>query len=190
MPTIRVYRPLTALVVMLMALHGFAQTNAGPNQASEGRVVEGANGTQVLISPNEGARAFQQRWGYAPAIRAGDWIYLSGVIAGPAPDEGTDVAAFERGLRRTFAALEQTLAALDASFEDVIKINTYHVFDSDYFNGSKLEHMEAVRQVKVEMMGDHTPTWSAIGVSELFSDAGLVEIELTVYAPQDHQEVE
>ena len=32
---------------------------------------------------------------------------------------------------------------------------------------------------------DTTPAWSAIGVAELFSDAGLVEIELTVYAPVD-----
>ena len=43
--------------------------------------------------------------------------------------------------------------------------------------------MEAVRAIKQEFMGDATPAWTAIGVSELFTDSGLVEIELTVYAP-------
>ena len=145
---------------------------------AQNRVMDGPNGTQVVVSENEGARAFQERWGYAPAIRAGDMILMSGVIAGVAPDDGTDAEAFKRGLRRSFGAL-------DASFEDVVKINTYHVFDSDYFDGNKMAHMEAVREVKVEVMGDVTPAWSAIGVSELFTDSGLVEIELTVYAPLD-----
>ena len=152
---------------------------------AQGGVIDGPNGTQVVVSENEGAREFQQRWGYAPAIRAGDMILMSGAIAGTAPGEGTDAEAFKHSLRRTFAALEQNLAALDASFENVVKINTYHVFDSEYFDGDKLAHMEAVREVKVEVMGDVTPAWSAIGVSELFTDSGLVEIELTVYAPRD-----
>lgn len=152
---------------------------------AQGRVIDGPNGTRVVVSGNEGARAFQERWGYAPAIRAGDMILMSGVIAGTAPGDGTDAEAFKRGLRRSFAALEENLAALDASFEDVVKINTYHVFDSEYFDGDKMAHMEAVREVKVEVMGDVAPAWSAIGVSELFTDSGLVEIELTVYAPLD-----
>ena len=169
--------PFTLGVALALSVSTSAQ--------AETEVIDGPNGTRVVVAGNEGARAFHERWGYAPAIRSGDFIVMAGVIAGPAPDDGTDTEAFKRGLERTFGALEETLEALDASFADVVKLNTYHVFDSDYFDGSKIEHMEAVRAVKMEMMGDARPTWTAIGVSELFSDSGLVEIELTVYAPID-----
>lgn len=125
------------------------------------------------------------RRGCAPAIRAGDFIVMAGLIAGPAPDEGTGVEAFQAGLRRTFAALEQHLAALDATFTDVVMITSYHVFDSAYFDGDKAAHVEAVRAIKEEAMGAARPTWTAIGVSELFTDSGLVEIELTVFVRQE-----
>ena len=152
---------------------------------SESQSVAGPNNTRIVVAADEGARAFHQQWGYAPAIRAGDYIVLSGIIAGPPPDGGTDVDAFKGSLRRTFARLQQHLEALDASLADVIRLNTYHVFNSPYFQGSKLEHMEAVRAVKQEFMGSVTPTWTAIGVSELFTDSGLVEIEITAYAPKN-----
>ncbi|MDJ0653955.1 MAG: Rid family hydrolase [Xanthomonadales bacterium] len=150
---------------------------------TETQTIAGANDTRIVVAADEGARAFHQQWGYAPAIRAGDFVVLSGIIAGPPPDAGTDVDAFKASLRRTFARLQQHLNALDASFDDVIKLNTYHVFKSPYFAGTKLEHMEAVRAIKQEFIGSATPTWTAIGVSELFTDSGLVEIEITAYAP-------
>lgn len=162
-------------LLLLMPLTAQAQTDPA--------VKKGVNNTQIVVSANEGARTFHTRWGYAPAVRAGDYIHMSGVIAGRDSSEGTDAEAFKQGLRRAFSSLRDNLKALDASLEDVIKIHTYHVFDSRHFDGDKVAHMEAVREVKVEFMGDATPAWTAIGVSELFTDTGLVEIELTVYAP-------
>lgn len=172
-----VYRYLTA-VLLLVLTHPVALAQSG------GSVSQGPNGTEIVVSGDEGARGFHARWGYAPAVRAGDIIVMSGVIAGPAPGDGASVEAFKGSLRRTFARLKADLAVLDASLLDVIKINTYHVWDSKYFDGDKVAHMEAVRDIKQEFMGKATPAWSAIGVSELFTDSGLVEIELTVYSPR------
>ena len=42
----------------------------------------------VLMPENPEARAFQEAVGYADAVIAGDTIYLSGVVAGPAAGEG------------------------------------------------------------------------------------------------------
>lgn len=159
-----------------------ALANTGVSAQAKDTVVDGRNGTRIVVAGDEGARSFQQQWGYAPAVEAGGFVFLSGAIAGPASDEGIDTEAFKQGLRRTFASLAKRLEALDVSFADVVKINTYHVYESAYFDGDKMAHMEAVRAVKEEFMGDATPAWSAIGVSELFSDEGLVEIELTLYA--------
>ena len=41
----------------------------------------------VLMPENPEARAFQEAVGYATAVIAGDTIYLSGVVAGPADGE-------------------------------------------------------------------------------------------------------
>ena len=131
-------RSVLVILVLLASTSAYAQSSTA---------VEGHNGTQVVISGDEGSREFHSRWGYAPAVRAGDLIVLSGVIAGPAPDDGRDAEAFKRSLVRTFQALEQHLRTLDASLEDVIRVNSYHVWDSPYFEGDKLEHMEAVREV-------------------------------------------
>ncbi|MFK7954699.1 MAG: Rid family hydrolase [Lysobacterales bacterium] len=162
--------------IMLLA---FFAVNGQTPQA----VRKGNNNTLIAISTDEGARNFQSQWGYAPAVRSGDYIHMSGVIAGPAGNKPIDSAAFKESLRRTFSALKQPLASLNATLDDVVKINTYHVFDSEYFSGDKLAHMEAIREVKNEFLGHNTPAWTAIGVSELFTDTGLVEIELTLYAP-------
>ncbi len=138
----------------------------------------------VAVAASQGARDFQASWGYAPAVRTGDYIHMSGVIAGPPATEPIGSELFKDSLRRTFSDLQKTLESLDASLQDVVRINSYHVFSSKYFTEGKLAHMEALREVKREFMGAHTPAWTAIGVSELFTDTGLVEIELTVYAPR------
>lgn len=169
-------RSILLLCFLFVAADGAAQAPS--------TVIDGRNGTEVVVAGNEGARSFHRRWGYAPAVRAGDLIMMAGVIAGPAPDDGKDAAAFKRSLRGTFTHLAEQLRALDASLEDVVRINTYHVWDSKHFDGDKMAHMEAVRDVKNEFITKATPTWTAIGVAELFSDTGLVEIELTVYAPR------
>ena len=171
------YRCFTAVFLFVFSLSAaLAQ--------EEGSTTAGPNKTQVVVSGNEGARNFQARWGYAPAVRAGDLIVMSGLIAAPAPNDGIDAEAFKRGLRRAFAQMKQDLSVLGASLEDVIRINSYHVWNSKFFDGDKVAHMEAVRDVKQEFMGSATPAWTAIGVSELFTASGLVEIELTVYSPK------
>lgn len=153
--------------------------------AQQPTTLEGPNGTQFVIAGDAGARAFHEKWHYAPAVRAGDNIYLSGLIAGPAANDGTDAGAYERGLHRAFKRIGEHLAILGASFDDVIKITTYHVFKSEYFDGDKLAHLETVAKVKdVYIKSGPYPAWTAIGVAQLFADSGLVEIEITAYAPQ------
>ena len=75
----------------------------------------------VLDSDPEEAK-FQAEWGYASAIRAGDTIYLSGVVAGVRKGE-TDLTL---GYDRAFKRIEETLKSVGASWDDVIDITTFH----------------------------------------------------------------
>ena len=76
----------------------------------------------VLMPENPEARAFQEAVGYATAVIAGDTIYLSGVVAGPAEGE-IDLAP---GYERAFAHIAATLARAGASWDDVVDITTFH----------------------------------------------------------------
>jgi enamine deaminase RidA (YjgF/YER057c/UK114 family) len=122
-------------------------------------------------------------WHFAPARRVGDFVFLSGVVAGPRQGEGKSVEAFKGQVRRAFAALQGSLTAAKVTFADVVELQTFHVFASAHFDGAKQAHLDAFRAVKDEFMKPPYPTWTAIGVEALVPDSGLVEIKLTAYAP-------
>ena len=76
----------------------------------------------VLMPDNPEARAFQEAVGYADAVIAGDTVYLSGVVAGPAPgDDG-----LEPGFERAFAHIAATLARAGVGWDDVVDMTTFH----------------------------------------------------------------
>ncbi|WP_425408712.1 Rid family hydrolase [Hyphococcus sp.] len=132
---------------------------------------------------NDAHREANDKWGYAGAYRAGDYVYLSGVVAGAWGGEPMDDAAFRENLRQVFKRADDVLGAADASLEDVVEIISFHVWGSPMFSGDKRAHMEALAEVKREFMPAPHPAWSAIGVSELLPNNGVVELRMVAYAP-------
>ena len=126
----------------------------------------------VLMPTNPQALAFQTQFGYAEAVRAGDTIYLSGVVAAPAPGEKGLVPAYERA----FAHIESILKRAGASWDDVVDITTYHInIDAELGDLSTVKN----RHVKAPF-----PTWTAIQVSRLYEPSAVTEIKVTVYKPK------
>lgn len=142
-----------------------------------------APGGEVIL-PSAGAERAYDEFHYAPARRAGDFLYVSGAIAGRMPTEGRDVAAFKTQLRRAFKQLERTLAASGASFADVVMINSFHVWDGPDFAGTKEEHFAAYDAVKGEFMTTPHPASTAVGTTGLLAPGGVVEIQLIAYVPR------
>ncbi len=140
-------------------------------------------GGAVYLS--ERHKEVNDKWGFAGAYRAGDYVYLSGVVSGAWEGEPMDADAFKENLRQTFTHADRVLKAADASMEDVVEIISFHIWGSPLFEGDKLEHLQAVADVKKEFMTGAHPAWSAIGVSELLPDNGLVELRMVAYAPPD-----
>jgi enamine deaminase RidA (YjgF/YER057c/UK114 family) len=124
-------------------------------------------------------------WHFAPARRAGDYVFVSGVLAGPTtPNEAKTPEAFKAQLRRAFTTLKNTLAAANLTFADVVEIESFHVFESEHFQGSKKEHFAAMHDVKDEFVKAPYPAWTAVGVTALATPTGIVEIKLTAYVPK------
>jgi len=144
--------------------------------------IPAASGEVVLAT--EGDKKLYDRMHFAAARRAGDVLYISGVIVGPRQGEGTDVEAFKDQARRAFRSLEATLTAAGGGFADVAMINSFHVFDGPGFSGSRMDQFAALGAVKDEFMPAPHPAWTAVGTSGLLADAGVVEIQMIAHLPK------
>ena len=124
----------------------------------------------VLMSEDEGERAFQERTGYADAVIAGDTIYLSGVVVGQREGESLE-AAYERGYRRIAAILNRA----GASWDDVVDITSYHTDITTQFEAMTAVHRRHVRPP--------FPAWTAIDVDRLIPERGITEIKIVARRP-------
>jgi enamine deaminase RidA (YjgF/YER057c/UK114 family) len=119
----------------------------------------------VMGSDPEEAR-FQAEWGYASAIRVGDTIYLSGIVAGVRKGE-TDLTL---GYERAFKEIGETLKSAGASWDDVIDITSFHT--------DLTTQMPAIITVKNHYIKAPFPAWTAIQVARLIPTNGITEIKI------------
>ncbi|HRK62868.1 MAG TPA: RidA family protein [Terricaulis sp.] len=124
------------------------------------------------ITPPGHERA-RDEYHYTPAVRAGDFVFLSGVVAGRAPSETTDEAGFDRAFR----AIARVLGEAGADWGDVVEMTTYQTDLPAQF--------ELFSTVKDRHVAAPYPAWTAIEVDRLLPDGGLVEIRVIAYAPRD-----
>jgi enamine deaminase RidA (YjgF/YER057c/UK114 family) len=114
---------------------------------------------------------------FAAARRAGNVIYISGVIAGPEKGKGRSIDDFKNQLRRAFGQIGATLKAAGTDFTKVVMLNTFHVWASDNFQGDKNDQLSAFIAVKDEFMPPPHPAWTAVGTTGLALETGVVEIQ-------------
>ena len=141
-----------------------------------------APGGEVIIPSERHQKAYDQ-FKYAPARRAGDMLYVSGAVAGRAKDEGTDPETFKRQVRRAFVALDTTLKASGATFDDVVMINSFHVWEGPDQPAPRWEQLAMINAVKDEFIKGPQPAWTAVGTSGLLPEGGIVEIQLIARIP-------
>ena len=150
---------------------------------SEPVTVPGPHGGGAYYA-NAEQKAGQDQYGYAASYRAGDFVYLSGVVAGSPDGEPLDRDAFKAALRRAFQAADENFKAAGASLEEVVDITSFHVWDSPLYPAGKFDHLSAVAEVKREFMPLPDPAWTAIGISELVPDNDIIELRMIAYSPQ------
>jgi enamine deaminase RidA (YjgF/YER057c/UK114 family) len=137
----------------LLALTSFAQ--AGARQDA-----------RVVMDPDAEEAKAQAEWGYASAIRVGDTIYLSGVVAGVHKGE-TDLTL---GYDRAFKRIGETLKSAGANWDDVVDITTFHT--------DLTTQMPAIVAVKNRYIKPPFPAWTAIQVARLIPTNGITEIKI------------
>ena len=124
----------------------------------------------VLMSPDEGARKFQEEWGYSDAVVAGDTVYLSGIVVGQRDGE-----AMEAAYERTYRQIGSILARAGAGWDDVVDITSFHT--------DVTAQMPAIVAVHKRYVKAPYPAWTAIDVDRLIPDRGITEIKIVARRP-------
>ncbi|WP_297736923.1 Rid family hydrolase [uncultured Maricaulis sp.] len=127
---------------------------------------------EAFIPPadREGAEHFRM----SSAVRAGDRLYLSGVVGYIRLSEARTPDAYEAAIRDAFERAGTVLASAGCDWHDVVEVTSFHV--------DMREHQEIFRAVREEFITEQPwPAWSGIGVEQLWSDALFVEMRIVAH---------
>ena len=176
------YKFLVTTVVVLLSTTAFAEQVAGNK-----RIIE-RDGRSVTFTDDVQSKhtGYDSPWHFSHAIRAGDFVYISGVIIGARHDEELPVSKerFREETETVFAIIERYLKTAGASLKDVVKINTFHVLDGKTTALSIDQQALVIAETRDKYGVEPHPAWTAVGTTGLFSPRGIVEIEMVVYAPK------
>ncbi|MEM5458707.1 RidA family protein [Paraburkholderia phytofirmans] len=121
-----------------------------------------------------GMEAVYEKIHYAPAVKVGNTIYVSGQI-------GRDMAmqlveGREAQIVQAFENLKLVLAAAGASLSDVVDVTTYH---------TDMRDLPLFMKVRDQYLNTHPlPAWTAVGAHMLGGAAGyVVEIKAVAVLP-------
>lgn len=112
---------------------------------------------------------------YAPAVRAGDMVYLSGVIAALKEGQtGTD-EEYAAAAEEAFAHIDKVLKEAGGSIANIVDVTSYHV---DF-----QKHVMPLMMVKAKWIPAPHPAWTLIGCTALYDPLGFVEIKVNAHIP-------
>ena len=116
--------------------------------------------TEAAPAPFQGAP-------YSQAVRAGDFVFVSGQLALKPGDKTLSAATIEEQTEQVFANLRAILEEAGSSLDRLVKTT---VFLQD------LDDFQAMNSVYARHVGDHPPARATVEAAKLPSGA-LVEIE-------------
>ena len=127
--------------------------------------IDDRGNTRIVPAASQGS---YDNFHFAPAVRDGDNLRLSGVIGTDAkgktdPDPATQ-------FRQAFEGVGSVLAEAGADFADITDMTTFHV--------GLQGHMGEFMKIKDEYLSAPYPAWTAIGITELAIPGALVEIQI------------
>ncbi|HXW35330.1 MAG TPA: Rid family hydrolase [Acidimicrobiales bacterium] len=125
----------------------------------------------LAITP-EPLATFYEETGVPGAVRRDDRIWVTGqtglLADGSVPSTITDQ------IRQAFTLVGECLEAADSSWSEVVEMTTYVV--------GLREHGEAMIEIAGEFLSVPFPAWTAVGVSELWEEGAMFEVQVTAAA--------
>ena len=121
----------------------------------------------------KGMEAVWERIHYAPAVKVGRTIYVSGQIG--RDEQMRIVEGSEAQIVQAFENLKRVLEAAGATMDDIVDLTTFH---------TDMRELGLFMQVKDRYLTRDYPAWTAVGVSALGGVPGLIiEIKAVAVLP-------
>lgn len=133
------------------------------------------NAQRQVIAPDYMA-TLVETGNYAPAVRAGDYVYVSGQV-GRDRDMAVVTSSLAAHIDAAFANLVAVLGAAGCTTADIVELVSYHT--------DPATQMATFQEIKRRYFADPAtlPAWTAVGVQELNHSNFLVEIKAVAYRP-------
>lgn len=135
-----------------------------------------ARSSAPLFFDTPGHESLNQTLGFSSAVRAGDWIIVSGQV-GMDPLTGDVPRDFNQQVRAAFSNLRSALREAGASMSDVVEIQTYQL---------DMRKFGDVARLRQEAFGRHRPAWTALGVRALADPQLHFEVRAVAYLPRNN----
>ena len=111
---------------------------------------------------------------YTDAVRAGDLVFVSGIVAMDREGQlvgGADVVA---QARQVFQNMREVLAAAGCGFEDVVRVTIYL---------TDVDDRAKINPVRKEVFGEARPASTLVEVSRLAVPGAKIEVEAVALLP-------
>lgn len=121
---------------------------------------------------------FSQGWSVEGPVRT---IYVGGQIS--ADEHGRTIGKGDIALqtRNVFENIKKVLAEADATMSDIVKMNTYYVFEGQ--GDDVTDFWEKMTRVRMEYIADLGPAATAVRVMGLAFQDLLIEVEAIAVVP-------
>ena len=122
-----------------------------------------------------GGREWPPRYTFSPAVRVGNHLFISGTTA---TDENNQIVG--RGdivaqTRQIFRKFEKLLAAVGASFDNIVQTTEYITTTEGY---------KATAEVRREFFKNGFPAATGVVVAGLLREGALIEISAVAVIPE------
>jgi enamine deaminase RidA (YjgF/YER057c/UK114 family) len=117
--------------------------------------------------------AIYDQFQFSPAVRAGAFIYISGVVGADARGEAFPDAVDEYHV--TFRTIGRLLAVEGATMADIVALDSFHI------SKDLIADLRVFNEVRAQYMQAPHPAWTAIGVAALGIPGARAEVRVTAF---------
>ena len=111
--------------------------------------------------------------------QVGSLVFVGGQVSLDAEGRTIGVGDIAIQTRNVFEGIRRVLAEAGATWADVVKLNTYYVYDGD--EAGAQAYWEAMTEVRFEYLCDPGPAATAVRVPGLMYPDLLIEAEVIAY---------
>lgn len=124
-----------------------------------------------LILP-DALKSTYQNFKFAPGVRAGGLLHMSGILGTGADGKVPSDPAEE--FEAAFQQARMVLGEAGLDFTDIVEMTTFHI--------GLQEHIGTFMAVKDKYITEPYPAWTAVGTTELAFPGARMELKITALA--------